>query len=569
MEFFFVKICNSKYRLGKDDFKLNKKWWKEAVVYQIYPRSFKDSNGDGIGDLRGVIEKLDYLKDLGIDVIWLNPIYSSPNDDNGYDISDYYSIMSEFGTMEDFDELLDEAHKRGIKIVMDLVVNHTSDEHKWFIESRSSRDNPYRDYYIWRDGKNGKEPNNWAGWFTPSAWEYDEKTGQYYLHLFSKKQPDLNWEHEPVRKAVYEMMHFWFKKGIDGFRMDVINLIKKPAGLPDSKLAPNTPYGYVYDGKLYANNPGLLDFLQEMNRNVLSKYDCMTVGEAVHITPEIAVDYVKEDNKALNMVFHFEVMDLKENFDLVRFKEIQQKWYDGIIPHGGWNSQYLNNHDQPRQVSIYGNDKEYRVLSAKLLGTMIHTLPGTPYVYQGEEIGMTNCEFESIKEYNDIHARFKYDQMVKKGMSEEDALKWLNKYSREHGRTPMQWDDTENAGFSTGKPWLKVNPNYKNINVKAALADPNSIFYHYKKLISLRKNNEVMVYGDFKDLLPEHPQIYAYTRTTASAKWLILLNFSATEIDAELDINAEGKVVLSNYPDYKGKGRVAHLRPYEAVILEL
>lgn len=548
---------------------MNRKWWKEAVVYQIYPRSFKDSNGDGIGDLRGIIEKLDYLKELGIDVIWLNPCYASPNDDNGYDISDYYSIMPEFGTMEDFDELLEQAHKRGIKIVMDLVVNHTSDEHKWFIESRSSRDNPYRDYYIWRDGKNGKEPNNWGSNFSPSAWEYDEKTNQYYLHLFSKKQPDLNWEHEPLRRDVYKMMNFWFEKGIDGFRMDVINLIKKPEGLPDSKLPPTTAEGYVLDGNLYANNPGLVEFLQEMNKNVMSKYDCMTVGETCFVTPEIALDYVKEDNKALNMVFHFEIMEIKENFDLVRLKEIQQKWYDGIIPKGGWNSQYLNNHDQPRQVSIFGNDKEYREKSAKLLGTMLHTLPGTPYIYQGEEIGMTNCAFNSIDEFKDISAHFSYDQMIKQGKSKEEALDWLNKYSRDHARTPMHWDDTENAGFTKGKPWLKMNPNYKDINVKAALADPESIFYHYKKLIALRKSNDVMVYGDFKDLLTKDPEIYAYTRTLDSTKWLILLNFSDSEKEVTLDMNVEGKVILSNYPEYIAKGQSAQLKPYEAVIVEL
>jgi len=547
---------------------MTKKWWKEAVVYQIYPRSFKDSNGDGIGDLRGIIEKLDYLKELGIDVIWLNPCYASPNDDNGYDISDYYQIMPEFGTMEDFDELLAEAHKRGIKIVMDLVVNHSSDEHKWFIESRSSKDNPYRDYYIWRDPRDGKEPNNWGSFFSPSAWEYDEKTGQYYLHLFSKKQPDLNWEHEPLRQEVYKMMNFWFDKGIDGFRMDVINLIKKPAGLPDSELPSNTAEGYVFDPDLYANNPGLLEFLQEMNRNCMSKYDCMTVGETVNVTPEIALNYVKEENKALNMVFHFEVMEIKENFDLVRFKEIQQKWYDGVMKKGGWNSQYLNNHDQPRQVSIFGNDKEYRLESAKLLGTMLHTLPGTPYIYQGEEIGMTNCQFESIDEFNDIHARYLYSQMLKKGTSSEDALAWLNNYSREHARTPMHWDNTENAGFTTGKPWLKINPNYHKINVKDALNDPNSVFYHYKKLIALRKANEVMVYGDFHDLTPTHKEIYAYTRSLNGVEWLIALNFTSENKELDIGRSVEGKVVLSNYSDYLGKGQTLNLRPYEAVIIE-
>ncbi len=547
---------------------MNKKWWKEAVIYQIYPRSFKDSNGDGIGDLQGIIEELDYLKELGIGVIWLNPVYVSPNDDNGYDISDYYNIMPEFGTMEDFDELLAKAHSRGIRIVMDLVVNHSSDDHQWFIQSRSSRNNPYREYYIWRDGKNGKEPNNWGSFFSPSAWEYDEKTGQYYLHLFSKKQPDLNWEHKPLREEIYKMMNYWLEKGIDGFRMDVINMIKKPLDLPDSNQAPNTSDGYVFDVDLYTNNPGLMDFLHEMNKNTLSRYDCMTVGETCAVNPQIALPYVHQDNHALNMVFQFEVMELKENFDLVRFKEIQQKWYDGIIPKGGWNSQYLNNHDQPRQVSIYGN-QAFRIESAMLLGTLIHTLPGTPYIYQGEEIGMSNSIFSSIEEFNDINARHSYNEMIKRGKSEEEALAWLNRYSRDHARTPMQWNDSDNAGFTTGKPWLKINPNYTEVNVVAALNNRNSVFYHYKKLIALRKANDVMIYGDFNDLLPKDKEIYAYTRRLGLLEWMILLNFSDLDKDVGLGRNAEGQVMLSNYPDYRAEGQLAHLRPYEAVILQM
>lgn len=548
---------------------MSRKWWKEAVVYQIYPRSFMDSDGDGVGDLRGVIEKLDYLKELGINVIWLNPIFVSPNDDNGYDISDYYNIMPEFGTMEDFEELLAKAHGRGIRIILDLVVNHSSDEHQWFIQSRRSRNNPYREYYFWRDGINGKEPNNWASFFSPSAWELDETSGQYYLHSFSKKQPDLNWEHEPLRQEIYKMMNFWLDKGIDGFRMDVINMIKKPEGLPNSHLAPNTAEGYVFDVALYSNNSGLVEFLQEMNKNTFSRYDCMTVGETGAVTPEIALPYVKEGNNTLNMVFQFEVMELKENFDLVRFKEIQKRWYEGIIQKGGWNSQYLNNHDQPRQVSIYGSDRAFRTESAMLLGTLLHTLPGTPYIYQGEEIGMTNSVFGSMEEFKDINARHSYSEMLKQGKTIEEAMAWLNRYSRDHARTPMQWNDAENAGFTRGKPWLKVNPNYKEINVISALDNRNSVFYHYKKLIALRKSNEVMVYGGYEDLLPKDRDIYAYTRKLDSVEWMILLNFSDEDKDVGLGRNVDGQVMLSNYPDYRGEGQLAHLRPYEAVILKM
>jgi oligo-1,6-glucosidase len=548
---------------------MNKQWWKEAVIYQIYPRSFKDSDGDGIGDLRGIIDKLDYLKELGITVIWLNPVYVSPNADNGYDISDYYNIMPEFGTLEDFEELLAKAHGRGIKIIMDLVVNHTSDEHQWFIQSRKSRQNPYREYYIWRDGKNGKEPNNWGAFFSPSGWELDENSGQYYLHLFSKKQPDLNWEHQPLRQEIYKMMNFWLEKGIDGFRMDVINMIKKPEDLPNSNQASNTAEGYVFDVDLYTNNPGLVDFLQEMNKNTISRYDCMTVGETPAVTPEVALPYVQEGNHTLNMVFQFEVMDLKENFDLVRFKEIQQKWYDGIIAKGGWNSQYLNNHDQPRQVSVFGSERAFRAESAMLLGTMLHTLPGTPYIYQGEEIGMTNSIFRSIDEFNDINARHYYSEMLKQGKSIEETMAWLNKYSRDHARTPMQWSDAENAGFTTGTPWIKVNPNYTEINVVDALNNRNSVFYYYQKLIELRKNNDVMIYGDFHDLLPKDKEVYTYTRTLGPVEWMILLNFSDADKDVGLGRNAEGQVMLSNYPDYGGEGQLVHMRPYEAVILQL
>lgn len=544
-------------------------WWKEAVIYQIYPRSFKDTNGDGIGDLRGVIQKLNYLKDLGIDVIWLSPFNKSPNDDNGYDISDYLSIMDEFGTMEDFEELLKEAHNRGIRIVMDLVVNHTSDEHPWFIESRSSKDNPKRDWYIWRAPKDGKEPNNWGSFFTPSAWEYDKDSGEYYLHLFSKKQPDLKWENPDVRQEIQKMMRWWLNKGIDGFRMDVMNAYKKPVGLPDSKLPPSSPDGYSFDMKLYFNNLGLVDFLQELNKEVLSGYDVMTVGEAPVVTPEMALEYVAEQQEALNMVFNFEIMDLGENWSLKKIKELQRKWYKTLWGKG-WNSQYLSNHDQPRSVSAFGDDKEYRTESAKMLATMIHTMPGTPYIYQGDEIGMTNSIFPTIDSYNDISTRFQYEELIKNGKTKEEALNWLNRRSRENARTPMQWNDNYYAGFTYGKPWLAVNPNYREINVELQILDDNSIYHHYRKLIQLRKSHPVMIYGDMVELFKEHEKAYVYMRVLEDEKWLILINFSKELVELELDCKLEDKkILLSNYKDICIEGTKMTLRAYEAEIIRL
>lgn len=538
---------------------MEKRWWHSSVVYQIYPRSFNDSNGDGIGDLKGIIEKLDYLKELGIDVIWLSPVYKSPNDDNGYDISDYYDIMDEFGTMEDMDNLLKEAKNRGIKIVMDLVVNHTSDEHKWFIEAKKSKDNEYRDYYIWRDPVDGKEPNGLESCFSGSAWEYDETTKQYYLHLFSKKQPDLNWENEKVRKAVYDMMNYWVDKGIGGFRMDVIDLI-----------------GKVPDKMITGNGPKLHEYLQEMNREALAGNDLLTVGETWGATPEIAKLYSNPARNELSMVFQFEHIGLdqiegKEKWDvkpleLLELKKVLSKWQTSLGEEG-WNSLFWNNHDLPRIVSRWGNDKEYRVESAKMLGTLLHGMKGTPYIYQGEELGMTNIRLENIEDYNDIESINMYKDRIKKGYSHEEIMNSIYKKGRDNGRTPMQWDDSENARFTTGKPWLSINENYKEINAKKSLEDKNSVFYHYKKLIEIRKANETIIYGDYKLLCEDDKNIFAYTRELNGDKILVVCNFYEKEVEFKYDKefkNAE--ILLSNYNDSSLAIDKLKLRPYEAIM---
>lgn len=553
---------------------MNKKWWKEAVVYQVYPRSFYDTNGDGIGDLKGVTQKLEYLKNLGIDVIWLNPVYKSPNADNGYDISDYRNIMDEFGTLEDFENLLIEAHKRGIKIIMDLVVNHSSDEHEWFKKSRASKDSPYRDYYIWRKGGNGERPNNWTSFFSGPAWKYDSLTEEYYLHLFAVKQPDLNWENPKVRNEVYSLMKWWLNKGIDGFRMDVINLISKVTGLPsdhDGEKKGNALIGTPY----YANGPKVHEYLKEMNMEVLSKYDIMTVGETPFVTPEIAGLYVNDDRDELNMVFQFELMDIdagKEGkwdpvpWKLTGFKKIFYKWYEGLKDKG-WNSLYLNNHDQPRMVSRFGDDGKYRLESAKLLGTLLHTWPGTPYIYEGEEIGMTNVNFDSIEDYKDIETLNVYKEMLKAGWSNEKIMDSLHKRSRDNARTPMQWDDSENAGFTSGAPWIKVNPNYKEINVKSALEDPNSIFYYYKRLIELRKKYDVVAYGDCRLVNEEDESIFSFTRTLDKNTLLVILNFSTQEREFAVPSGIQTDsmhLLLGNYEISEKLGNKLTLRPYEA-----
>lgn len=538
---------------------MERQWWHSSVVYQIYPRSFKDSNGDGIGDINGIREKLDYLKELGIDVIWLSPVYKSPNDDNGYDISDYCDIMDEFGTMEDMDNLLKEANERGIKILMDLVVNHTSDEHKWFIEAKKSKDNEYRDYYIWRDSVDGNEPNDLGSTFSGSAWQYDETTGQYYLHLFSKKQPDLNWENEKVRNEVYKMINFWVDKGIGGFRMDVIDLI-----------------GKVPDEMITGNGPKLHEYLQEMNKAALEGKDLLTVGETWGATPDVAKLYSNPGRKELSMVFQFEHIGLdqiegKEKWDvksleLLDLKKVLSKWQTELEGQG-WNSLFWNNHDLPRIVSRWGNDKEYRIESAKMLATLLHGMKGTPYIYQGEELGMTNVRFDDINDYNDIESLNMYKDRLSKGYSHNEIMESIYAKGRDNARTPMQWDDSENAGFTTGTPWLAVNKNYDKINAKQCLQDENSIFNHYKKLIDIRKNNDTIIYGDYKLLCEDDENIFAYVRELNGDKILVVCNF----YDKDVEFKFEGdfnysKVLLSNYNDSSKMIEKLKLRPYEAVM---
>ncbi|MFD1175293.1 alpha-glucosidase [Paenibacillus puldeungensis] len=558
---------------------VDKKWWKESVVYQIYPRSFMDSNGDGIGDLQGIISKLDYLKTLGIDVVWLCPVYESPNDDNGYDISNYQGIMHEFGTMTDWEELLEGLHQRGMKLIMDLVVNHSSDEHHWFVESRKSKDNPYRDYYVWRPGKNGEAPNDWGSFFSGPAWQYDATTDEYYLHIFSKKQPDLNWENPKVRREVYDMMTWWLDKGIDGFRMDVINLISKAPGLPSMKDGG--------DGPRFINGPRVHEFIQEMNREVLSKYDIMTVGETLDVTPEDVIKYAGTDRHELNMVFQFELMGIDSGpsgkwevtpWKLTDFKKIISKWQTSLEGKA-WNSIYLNNHDQPRLLSRFGNDKEYHNKSAKMLATMLHTLQGTTYIYQGEEIGMTNVRFDTIEEYRDIETLNRYQECIDQGQEPSEVMESIYAKGRDNARTPMQWTGNHpHAGFTTGTPWLTVNPNYPEINVERALADEDSIFHYYQKLIRLRKQHDVIVYGAFELLNADDEQVFAYTRTFGEERLLIILNFYDKPARFEWNwskveaISGErtAELLISNYDIPASEDvRQVDLRPYEARVYKL
>ncbi|WP_088012766.1 glycoside hydrolase family 13 protein [Gottfriedia acidiceleris] len=541
---------------------MEKKWWHNSVVYQIYPRSFMDSNADGIGDLKGIIEKLDYLKLLGINVIWLSPVYKSPNDDNGYDISDYCDIMEEFGTMKDMDELISEANNRGIKIVMDLVVNHTSDEHPWFIESRKSKDNPYRDYYVWRDPVNGSEPNDLPSVFSGSAWEYDEETGQYFLHLFSKRQPDLNWENPKVHEEVYNMMNFWLDKGIGGFRMDVIDLIGK---IPDQEIT--------------ANGPKLHEFLQEMNKKTFGNRDVLTVGETWGATPEIAKLYSDPARNELSMIFQFEHISLdqqedKEKWDLkplnlIELKEVFNKWQTQLDGKA-WNSLFWNNHDLPRIVSRWGNDKEYRIESAKMLASILHLMQGTPYIYQGEEIGMTNIRFERIDEYDDIETKNMYNDRISKGYKHEDIMESIYTKGRDNARTPMQWNGEKHGGFTKGNPWLAVNPNFTKINVEQSINDPDSIFHHYRQLIELRKQNPAIVYGSFEMLAEKDEKVFAYIRKYNDEKLLIVANF--TNEDSKFSYSDgydEISILLSNYKDSSSTLENVSLRPYEAIIYKI
>ena len=555
---------------------MEKRWWKESVVYQIYPRSFCDSNGDGIGDLNGITGKLDYLKELGIDVIWLSPVYKSPNDDNGYDISDYQAIMDEFGTMEDFDRMLATAHEKGIKIMMDLVVNHTSDEHKWFIESRKSTDNPYRDYYIWRPAKeDGSLPNNWGSCFSGPAWEYDKTTDMYFLHLFSKKQPDLNWDNPAVRQDVFDMMNWWLKKGVDGFRMDVISLISKEPGLPDKEPGIN---GYA-TFNVSANGPHVHEYLQEMRQKALNNADTITVGECSGVTLEEAKKYARSDEKELNMVFQFEHMDVDSDekagkwttrkMDLCDLKKILTRWQKGLQDIA-WNSLYWENHDQPRSVSRFGNDSdEYREISAKMLATCIHMMQGTPYVYQGEELGMTNCPFNTLDNFRDLESINAFHELTEQGkMTEEDMMAAIGYKGRDNARTPMQWDDSAYAGFSTANPWIMVNPNYTKINAKDQVNREDSVFKYYQKLIKLRHESELIVYGTYDLILDDDKDIYAYIRTLGDEKLIVYCNFSENTREVELPEEfTNGKVLISNYIDAKVNHKIT-LRPYEAIVIQ-
>lgn len=557
----------------------NKHWWNNSVVYQIYPKSFQDSNGDGVGDLRGIIEHLDYLKKLGVDIIWLNPIYKSPQVDNGYDISDYQAINPTLGNMADFQDLIDGIHERGMKLVMDLVVNHTSDQHKWFQESKKSKDNPYRDYYIWRDGKNGQAPNNWGSYFSGSAWQYDKQTDQYFLHLFAPQQVDLNWENPKVRHSVYDMMNWWAAKGVDGFRMDVINLISKPAGLPDGKKSADEKYANVQP--LVANGPRIHEFLQEMNKNVMSKHKMITVGETPGATPEDAQKYASLDNKELNMVFQFEHMGLDGNDNpalgkwndkkasLSDLRANFTKWQEELMGKA-WNSLYWNNHDQPRVVSRFGDDstEENRVKSAKMLATMLHFQQGTPYIFEGEEIGMTNAGFTKLSDYVDLESINAYHQLVDDQhlLDGQTMMKYLAHSSRDNARTPMQWDDSKNAGFTDGQPWEKMNPAYKQINVKQALADPNSIFYYYQKLIKLRHEMPVITNGDYRLAKgnSDDPDVFAYVRSNDDTTLLVITNYTNKTLQRHFDVPAGAKVLISNYDDDAGDT----IRPYEARVYQ-
>ncbi len=536
-------------------------WWKEAVVYQIYPLSFMDSNGDGIGDIPGITSRLDYLKDLGVDVIWLSPIFESPGDDNGYDISDYRAINPQFGTLSDFKILLEEIHKRGLKLVIDGVYNHSSDEHKWFVEAKKSKDNKYRDYYYWRKGVKGEPPNNWKSIFSGPAWEYDEASNEYYLHLFTKKQPDLNWENKALRQEIYDIMNYWLDMGVDGFRLDVINAIKKAEGLPDESE----------DFCPYMNQPGINEFFQEMHREVFEGKDIMTVGETAGVTPEIAALYTGEDRKELNMIFQFEHVDIGSGEKWSKpkpapkvLKGILSRWQEGLCGKG-WNSLYFSNHDQPRQVSRFGDDKEFPVESAKALATINHTLQGTPYIYQGEELGMTNAYFERLEQYRDVEV-FNYVKYSTKSF--EELLPYIWAVGRDNSRTPFQWDDSKNAGFTTGEPWIEVNKNYPHLNAQQQQNDPSSVLAYYKKLLKLRKEHKIIVYGhSFTEYLKESESLYVYTREYENQTLLTVVNLSGKAVEEEFpqqieELFAKGRVLTSNYED----SGLKVIRPYEAFV---
>lgn len=551
---------------------VSKQWWKEIVAYQVYPRSFYDSNGDGIGDLPGLIEKLDYLKELGIDLIWVCPIFDSPNDDNGYDIRDYKAILDEFGTMEDCDRLIEEVHKRDMKIIFDLVVNHTSDEHEWFIESRSSKDNPYRDYYIWHEGdEEGNRPNNWESIFSGSVWEYDEQTEEYYMHVFSKKQPDLNWENPAVRQDVYSLINWWLDKGIDGFRVDAISHIKKREGFPDMPNPLNKDVVPSYDGHM--NQPGIDKFLTELAAETFNNYDIMTVGEANGVSIKDAEQWVGEESGYFDMIFQFEALGLwgerdGEVFDLRDYKQVLTKWQEGLDGIG-WNALYIENHDLIRAVSAMGDDSTLRKTSAKALGMMYFFMQGTPFIYQGQEIGMTNVQFDELTDYDDIQSVNRARQMMEEGTPREEAMNYIYASSRDNVRTPMQWNSQPEAGFTTGTPWLGVNPNYADINVAESLKDPNSVYHFYKEMIALRRDNEALIYGSYELVLPLHKQVYAYKRQGESETYLIVVNVFNDSAEVDLTPFDLKELVLTNYEVPNPLEQDIQLRPYEARLYRL
>ncbi|PPA70258.1 alpha,alpha-phosphotrehalase [Jeotgalibacillus proteolyticus] len=559
---------------------MEQSWWKKAVVYQIYPKSFNDTTGNGVGDLNGITEKLDYLQKLGVDVLWLTPPYKSPQNDNGYDISDYFDIHDEYGTMKDFDRMLEEAHKRGLKIIMDIVINHTSTEHEWFVESRKSKDNEYRDFYIWKDANaDGGPPTNWESKFGGNAWKYDDETEQYYLHLFDVTQADLNWENETLRRKLYDMMNFWAEKGVDGFRLDVINLISKDQSFPDED-------GDGDGRKFYTDGPKVHEYMHEMNKEVFSKHDLLTVGEMSSTTIDHCIKYSNPEREELSMTFNFHHLKVDypngekwttADFDFLKLKDILSTWQIGMHEGGGWNALFWCNHDQPRIVSRYGNDKEYRVESAKMLATTIHMMQGTPYIYQGEEFGMTNPNFTSIKEYRDVESLNIYKYMMENEVPKEEILKILNQKSRDNSRTPVQWSSEENGGFTTGVPWIPLAHNYKEINAEAAVADEDSVFYYYQKLNGLRKEYDVITDGNYELLLEDDPAIFAYTRNTDEGSLLVVNNFYADkavfklpdDVKERFEGYPEKEVLIQNYGDVNGSVDEYELRPYESIVFYL
>ena len=562
----------------KKDFR--EQWWHKSTVYQIYPKSFNDTTGNGQGDIKGIIEKLDYLKELGVEVLWLTPMYKSPQADNGYDISDYYNIDENYGTMEDFEKLLEESHKRGLKIVMDIVVNHSSTENEWFKKSEAG-DPEYKDFYIWKDAVDGKEPTNWQSKFGGNAWKYSEKRGQYYLHLFDVTQADLNWENENVRKKVYEMIRFWLNKGVDGFRLDVINLISKDQRFLNDD---GSDKRFVPDGRrFYTDGPRIHEFLKELNREAFGGGELITVGEMSSTSIDNCIRYSNPDEKELSMAFSFHHLKVdypngekwvKAPFDFVELKKIFSKWQKGMYDGNGWNATFWNNHDQPRAISRFGNDGKYHNESGKMLATVLHGLQGTPYVYQGEEFGMTNPYFDNINKYRDVESHNIYKIKEKVGLSDKKILDILMQKSRDNSRTPMQWNDSKNAGFTEGTPWIGISENYKVVNAEAALKDKNSIFYHYKKLIELRKTENLLVTGKYEDIDLENKNVYAYKRTGDNEELIVISNFYENEVPFELKNNGiddleKAEILISNYeekPEFKN-GKIV-LKPYESIIFK-